>query len=81
LANMPRDDQHKWIVALSVSKARQAVGMTQADLAETVRMSRAALARIELAQRSLPAHKALAIAEACDCSVQEVLTGIQGETA
>lgn len=73
LAQVPEADRERWMVALGLARARRRFGLSQADLGALIGHSRDFIVKIELAQRSLSADKALLIARKLNVEVGELL--------
>lgn len=73
LANIPEADRERWMVALGLARTRRQFGLSQADLGALIGHSRDFVVKIELAQRSLSADKALLIARKLNIEVGELL--------
>lgn len=68
-------------LGLRLRRARTAAGLTQAELAERVGMSRAAVANIERGHQRVAAHQLVALAAAVGAEPAILLTGSGGLAA
>lgn len=75
LAQFSEEERDRWVVALSVAQARKRAKLSQADLGALIGHSRDYVVKIELAQRSLSADKAVLMARKLGVSVETVLCG------
>ena len=75
LAQFSEEERDRWIVALSVAQARKRARLSQADLGALIGHTREYVVKIELAQRSLSADKAVLMARKLGVSVETVLCG------